>query len=575
MRQESLVLGESWERELGDPASADSSINFRAALELDESESFPQEQLDTLHRLGCFQLLIPACEGGTLYEPEQLILLGRLIARRDPTVAIAFGQSMLGGLPIWLSGSSAQKSRLASDLRQGRLGCLALTEQEHGSDILSNDFLGRQDDAGWLLSGRKWLINNACQGSTVTVLGRIERPNRSPEMALWWLRKAAPLPPQWREHPKIRTHGVRGADIGGFELVEYPTDSESLLQGAEPALYTVLKTLQISRILCSGFALGAVDTMFRITLAFARERRLYGKRAIDIPIVRARLATCFARILAADSMARCASRAIVALPRELSILSAIAKCFVPTEAEDVGRELGVLLGARHYIRSELPWGVFQKLMRDNAVVSLFDGSTPVNLSLIAAQLRALGAWLSVRALDVSAEQLLARADSLMRIDGSCAGWPAQHELRLNNEGRDSIVAAYLHAGPCVSGSSACADALTKLRNAWWRWIDDCNRITCVQRHAYDSVPVIELAQRYVTLHSCTVLALTWQTNTASGTTQPLDEAVLRLYLSSKMPDAGIEITAEVHSAVLDAAIAMVDDARLLSLHPLRISSSVT
>lgn len=569
MDKTALALGEHWEQALGDPFSPHARINFHSALALDEQEQFPQEHLDALRELGCFEWFIPACHAGPMRQPEQLVLLGRLVSRRDLTTAIAFGQTMLGSIPVWLAGNAGQKARLSQALQAGQLGCLALTEQAHGSDILANEFTARRDGDGLRLSGAKWLINNGQQGASATVLGRIERPGRAPETALWWLQKRNGIDPQWPSHPKIRTHGIRGADISGFELRDHVVGEEALLRSEEPPIYTVLKTLQISRILCSGFSLGAVDTMFRLTFNFARQRQLYGKAAIEIPVVAARLAQCYARILAADLVAQVAARAVALLPGELSLLSAITKYHVPTEAEDVGRELSVVLGARHFLRGEFPYGLFQKMMRDNQVVSLFDGSTQVNLSLIAGQLRAVS-----EQLDAADRAGAARRDDtiqrLFAAGQACEGWPAQADLRLSNQGRDTVLEAFFTlfggSSPEAAGAGPCGQAVAALLSQWSAWRRDCEQATRVERLPHDSVRMMELAQRYVHLHSCAALALGWQINRQmDGSANRLSDDVLICYLAGKLPRGCILAPQECHQRLLKEAAALVDGDRLLSL----------
>lgn len=585
MDSKTRLIAEQWEQRLGAPELPQSALSFASSLELDEAERFPQASIDALHEIGAFEMLIPAQDGGQLQQPELLMTLGRLISRRDLTSAIAFGQTMLGSIPVWLAGSAEQKAALCGQLRAGGLGCLALTEKEHGSDILSNEFGGSPDGEGWRLSGRKWLINNGTLGASATVLGRLRRPGRPDEMALWWVQKPEALRAQWHAHPKIRTLGIRGADISGFELRDYPVGAAALLRNGEPGIYAVLKTLQISRILCSGFSLGAADSMFRLSYRFAAERQLYGKRVLDIPAVRHRLAGCVARMMVADLVAQVASRAIAALPQELSLLSAIAKYHVPTEVEAIADELGLVLGARHYVRSEMPWGMFQKMQRDCQVVSLFDGSTQVNLSLIAAQLRALVASLSElagRAPDQWPAEALA---PLFQPEASSQGWPKAGDLQLANKGVDSIAAALLQL-PAQPG--AVGAAIAGLQGLWREWLSEA-RAAVEQRLAHDSLALMALAQRYVGLHSAACAVLGWKLglssnasgNSAGNSTAPsgFGDALLLAYLQQRWPGLAGEAPnaagedADRASALLDFAARCVDQHRLISLQPLRLAQA--
>ena len=67
-------------------------------------------------------------------------------------------------------------------------------------------------------------------------------------------------------------------------------------------------------------------------------------------------------------------------PEQASLSSAMAKYLVPTLAEAGLGSLSVTLGARYYLREEHVHGIFQKMLRDNAVIGLFDGSTAINLA---------------------------------------------------------------------------------------------------------------------------------------------------------------------------------------------------
>jgi hypothetical protein len=69
----------------------------------------------------------------------------------------------------------------------------------------------------------------------------------------------------------------------------------------------------------------------------------------------------------------------------MSVTSAIVKSVVPALTDLVIGELTELLGARSYLTDVYEHGAFQKLARDHQIVSVFDGSTPVNRSALAQQ----------------------------------------------------------------------------------------------------------------------------------------------------------------------------------------------
>jgi alkylation response protein AidB-like acyl-CoA dehydrogenase len=90
----------------------------------------------------------------------------------------------------------------------------------------------------------------------------------------------------WRPLPKVRTHGIRGADISGFTAIGAVFDASALVGEIGDGIPVVLKTLQLTRIACAGLSLGAADHALRIASDFASERRLYGRVLADVPYVR-------------------------------------------------------------------------------------------------------------------------------------------------------------------------------------------------------------------------------------------------------------------------------------------------
>ncbi len=372
---------------LGDPYQLDNTFNTENTLNDDEQDAFPSGNIACLTEWGFFDYFIPASYGGKLANFDELLYLSRSVARRDLTTAIAVGQTFLGALPVWMSGNDKQKNALVTLLRQGGLGCLALTEKDHGSDIFATSLTATENEEGLLLSGEKWLINNATQGAFLSVL--VKKISLNGNIALTTLFLDKSKIGLYKNLNKIKTHGIRGADISGISFNNTLVDKDTELENSEPGMYGILKTLQVSRILCSGFSLGAFDSALRTTLEFALKRKLYNKNIIEIPVVKAQLTRSYAQLLLTDIVALTAAKTISWFPNQLSLYSAACKYYVPVTTEETINQLKVTLGARYFLREEHCLGVFQKLLRDNEVVSLFDGSTQVNLSVISSQLNTL------------------------------------------------------------------------------------------------------------------------------------------------------------------------------------------
>ncbi|MDB5901660.1 MAG: acyl-CoA dehydrogenase protein [Betaproteobacteria bacterium] len=376
------------ERCLGDPLDRASDFSFEQALLDDELERFPEKLCRGLDDWGLNEYYVPRELGGRFTSFEELFSIVKVVSRRDLTAAIAHSAIYLGAASVWMSGTQAQKHRLAGIIRKGGAVAFALTEQAHGSDIMATGLTAERDGDRYLLSGEKWLINNATRSAAVVAFART-RPERGPRgFSLFFLDKEKLAPATYRYLPKLKTHGIRGADISGIAFDRCPVPADAVIGAPGAGLELTLKTLQISRTMCAALSLGAANAALHTTLGFALRRQLYGKDVYAIPEVQKTLVDAFLDILICDCMAAAAVRGLHTATRQFSVWSAVVKYFVPVTLENAIRSLSSVLGARYYLRQGTE-GVFQKTARDSAIVSVFDGNTAVNLQAIALQLRFL------------------------------------------------------------------------------------------------------------------------------------------------------------------------------------------
>lgn len=379
-----LHLTNSFEAYLGNPARQDTPMNFKDSLLHDEQDALAWSQIKFVQQWGFMEYLIPQELGGKFSSLNEPIYIARAIGRRDLTTAIALGISSLAALPVWIAGTTQQKQQVADCFRRGEIGAFALTEEEHGSDAAANEVSAKPCPGGWLLSGKKWCINFATSSQFATIVCRTHEQGGPLGFSVFFLDKSQ-VTSGFTPLPKLPTHGVRGLDISGFALEQVFLPIEALIGEEKRGLEITYKTLQVSRALCAGLAISCADTALRMALSFSRQRQLYGKSAYEIPAVKQRLGEQFTQLLIADCVNLAIIRAASIMPEKLSFWSAIIKFLVPKIAEDVVEQCGIIMGARGYLRTT-EWAMFQKIRRDIQVIGLFDGSSQVNLSLIAGNL---------------------------------------------------------------------------------------------------------------------------------------------------------------------------------------------
>lgn len=358
---------------------------LRRSAELDAAEQFPSELCSRLDEFGLSAYYVPTGWGGRLDDHEELLRLVRGVARRDLGAAIAHAKTYLGAACVWVAGDPEQAKATAAAVMDGTPVAWALTEPEHGADLLANSLTATAQPDGYRLDGVKWPINNATRSGRLTVLARTGEAGSARGHSLFLVDKAALSSGSWHTLPKAATHGIRGIDISGISFDGALLDPGTLIGAEGTGLETVLRALQLTRTMCAALSLGAGEQALRLTARFTSERVIQKRPLAQRPYPTSILARCAALLAAAEAASLAGSRSIHALTAEMAVTSAVVKALAPTLVDAALGELAELLGARSFLTDVYEYGAFQKLWRDHQIVAVFDGSTPVNRAALIRQ----------------------------------------------------------------------------------------------------------------------------------------------------------------------------------------------
>jgi len=148
------------------------------AASLDETESFPAEQLRLLAQQGLFGIWVPEAYGGTDMGCLALALVAEEVAWACAATATQYVVQPLGGLPILLAGTEAQKRRYLPRLATGEyLAAFSLSEPNAGSDAASLRTTAARRNDHYVLNGSKQWCSNGDHASVLTVFATVD-PSR-------------------------------------------------------------------------------------------------------------------------------------------------------------------------------------------------------------------------------------------------------------------------------------------------------------------------------------------------------------------------------------------------------------
>jgi alkylation response protein AidB-like acyl-CoA dehydrogenase len=513
-------VAEALEKALGDPLVPENPISFKRVIEIDESEEFPHEEIRWLYDWKLQHYYIPTDCGGEFTSFEEFVAFVRVLCRRDQTIGIAF-TTLFWSFLNWMAGTDEQKQKLARFIMDdyGAM-CLGYSEKEHGSDLVNGDLTATKVEGGYLLDGEKWPINRATISGVSFILAKTD-PDGGPKcLTLFMVDKREIDPDSYYNLPKILTHGVRASDMSGIGFTDCFVPDSMRLGGEGDGLEIALKGFQITRMLCAAFAHGAADTALRTTLSFATERVLYNKTVSELPQPRRTLTDAFLDILICDCETIPAARAFHVIPEQFSVLASVVKYFVPARLETMVNDVYVVLGSRFYMREEHDFGIFQKLLRDNSIISMFDGSSIVNLHALILQLRQLTKYRAKRNSRVLSE-IRERLELIFSLGKPVPPFEPKR-LELFGRGCDDA----------LQGLEFALDALEELKNSpdvdagVLEHLLNLGNLVLEELNAHDeriagskfeygheqSPELFEIAKKYCTLHAAAAGLHTWLYN---------------------------------------------------------------
>ncbi len=382
-----LKFAEDLEAQFGSPLDKSCIQSFHKIIQTDEAEKFPVEQIKFLDNIRFDSEFIPSDLGGNFTNLHRFCLALRPLTRRDLSQAIIKAHVFLGALPIWIGGTDVQKKRIADKIKSHELLALALTEKEIGSDIARTQMSAIKQKNNWTISGEKWLINSATVASGLTLLTKTN-PQAGPlGLSLFFLDKPQVNKESFDHLKKIKTLGIRSADISGIKISNAILGADALVGIEGRGLELTFKTLLASRVVAAELACGPIETLLRMTLEFSATRNLYGKSVKSIPVVASQLSRIQSQLVMAEALIQMTICRAQQDMNSLNLMSPTVKFFVPLLCEKLAQELARIMGARYYLREDFYSGIPQKILRDLPLISLFDGSSRVNLNLVASMLK--------------------------------------------------------------------------------------------------------------------------------------------------------------------------------------------
>ncbi|HEV8321448.1 MAG TPA: acyl-CoA dehydrogenase family protein [Myxococcota bacterium] len=278
-------------------AFVDAEVAPRAAA-IDRAGEFPRELFARFGALGWFGLRHPEAAGGAGADLVTYCLFIEEVARGSLSVAAAVAmQSLMGTTFVARFGTAEHHRRLLAPAIAGeKIGTLAMTEPGAGSDLAAIATAARRDGDGWVLDGQKTWVTNAAVADFVTVAAMVDRARGLNGIDLFLVERGTPGFHVGNEIEKLGTRGTATAELF-FEGCRVPAEN---LLGAPGKGFSLLRAcLNDIRIMTAALGLGLSRAALADAVAYANERRAFGKRIAEFQGVSHQIARVAAELDAA------------------------------------------------------------------------------------------------------------------------------------------------------------------------------------------------------------------------------------------------------------------------------------
>jgi len=313
------------------------------AAQLDERGEFPTALFRRCGQLGYFGLRYPEAVGGLGADFTTFCLMAEELARGSLSLAAAVSMQCLMGTDfVYRFGTDEHRTRLlAPALRGEKIGTIAMTEPDFGSDLGGLTTRAVPVDGGWVLTGRKMWITSATVADFFTVAAKTDPAAGFKGIDLFLVEKAMP---GLAVGKRIEKMGVRASETSELILDAVRVPAANLLGGPGTGFKSLGALLAEIRTMTGALALGLAQAALEASIRYAHERVQFGKPIAAYQAISHKLAEMGTQLEAARGLVQRAAWQIDAGRPDMK-LAAMAKLFATEMANKAADECTRIFGS--------------------------------------------------------------------------------------------------------------------------------------------------------------------------------------------------------------------------------------
>lgn len=344
---------------------------------VEEADAIPAEIVQEMRELGLFGLSIAEDYGGLGLTMSEEARVAIEFGRTTPAFRSAFGTNVgIGSQGLVMAGSDAQKAAWLPRIASGEIiTSFALTEPDVGSDSGAVKLKAVRDGDVYRLTGTKRYITNADKADLFTVMARTGEEAGARGVSAFLVPRDLPGITIGEPEQKM---GQKGAKVADVIFDDVPVPAENRLGSEGEGFKIAMRVLDRGRLHISAVCVGVAERLIADCVAYATERRQFGKPIAEHQLIQAMLADSKTEALAARALVLETAMAKDS-GKDVVMESAAAKYFASEMVGRVADRAVQIFGGAGYIAD---YGI-ERLYRDVRLFRIYEGTSQIQQIIIA------------------------------------------------------------------------------------------------------------------------------------------------------------------------------------------------
>jgi len=350
-----------------------------AADELDRKQEFARDNFKMMAEMGLLGLGIPPEYGGSGGDELSVAIAMEELSRACASTAdILDAHLCLCAAPIYRFGTDEQKQQFLPALVKGeKVGAMAITESEAGSDVSHVQMTAARDGDSYILNGTKIFITNGDVCDMVLVFASMpELGERG--MTAFLVDAETPGYSKGKKYDKL---GMRAATNADQVLEDCRVPAANRLGDEGRGMRIFLELIDHGRIGIAAQALGVTRAILERAVEYAKNRKQFGAAIASYQAIGWRLADMYTELEAARLLTYQAAW-LVDSGQPFRTQAAMAKLYA-TELVMRASTLGIQVFGGYGYMMDSP---MQRYFRDAKLTEIYEGTSEVQRMVISAAL---------------------------------------------------------------------------------------------------------------------------------------------------------------------------------------------